>query len=41
MFKLIKYLRKYWWAALLAPLFMIGEVAMDMLIAGQMQKNNR
>ena len=38
MFKLIKYLRKYWWAALLAPLFMIGEVAMDMLIAGQMQK---
>lgn len=38
MFKLLKYLRKYWWAALLAPLFMVGEVAMDMLITGQMQK---
>lgn len=38
MFKLFKYLKKVWWAALLAPLFMIGEVAMDMLITMQMQK---
>ena len=38
MFKLLRYLKKYWWAALLAPLFMIGEVAMDMLITKQMQK---
>ena len=38
MFKLLKYLKKYWWAAVLAPLFMIGEVAMDMLLANQMKK---
>lgn len=38
MFKLFRYLGKYWWAALLAPLFMIGEVAMDMLVTMQMQK---
>lgn len=38
MFKLFRYLKKYWWAAILAPLFMIGEVALDMLITEQMQK---
>ena len=38
MIKLLKYLKKYWWAAILAPLFMIGEVAMDFLITKQMQK---
>ena len=38
MFKLFKYLKKYWWATLLAPLFMVGEVGMDMLITQQMQK---
>ena len=38
MFKLLKFLKKYWWAALLAPLFMIGEVAMDFMITQQMQK---
>ena len=38
MFKLFRYLKKYWWAAILAPLFMIGEVAMDMLVTQQMQK---
>lgn len=26
-----KYLKKYWWAALLAPLFMVGEAGMDLL----------
>ena len=29
MLKLLRYLKKYWWAAILAPLFMIGEVAME------------
>lgn len=39
MLKLIfKYVGKYWWAALLAPLFMIFEVGMDMLITKQMQR---
>lgn len=38
MFKLLKYLKKYWWAAILAPIFMICEVAMDMLLANQMKK---
>ena len=38
MFKLLRYLKKYWWAAILAPIFMIGEVAMDMLLANQMKK---
>lgn len=28
---MLKYLRKYWFFALLAPLFMIGEVCMDLL----------
>ena len=38
MLKLLKYLKKYWWAAILAPIFMIGEVSMDMLLANQMKK---
>lgn len=38
MFKLFKYLAKYWWAVILAPLFMFGEVAMDMLITQKMQE---
>lgn len=38
MFKLLKYLKKYWWAAILAPLFMLGEVLMDMQITKQMQQ---
>lgn len=38
MFKLIKYLKKYWYFALLAPLFMVLEVAMDMVLAQYMEK---
>ena len=38
MFKLLRYLKKYWWAALLAPIFMIIEVSMDMMLTGQMQQ---
>lgn len=30
MFRLLKYLRQYWYAAVLAPIFMIIEVTMDM-----------
>ena len=29
--KLAKYLKPYWYLAILAPLFMIGEVAMDLM----------
>lgn len=36
MFKLLKYLKKYWYFAILAPLFMFGEVAMDMLVTNKM-----
>ena len=35
---IFKNVGKYWWAAVLAPLFMVGEVAMDMLITKQMQR---
>lgn len=28
---MLKYLKKYWFFALLAPVFMIGEVSMDLL----------
>ena len=35
---IFKNIGKYWWAAVLAPLFMVGEVAMDMLITKQMQR---
>lgn len=38
MFKLLKYVLKYWWAAILAPIFMVIEVSMDMLITKQMQQ---
>ena len=36
MFKLLKYLKKYWYFALLAPIFMIAEVTMDMLVTKKM-----
>lgn len=36
MFKLLKYLKKYWYFALLAPIFMIVEVTMDMLVTNKM-----
>ena len=38
MLKLLRYLKKYWWAAILAPIFMIIEVSMDMMLTGQMQQ---
>ena len=38
MFKLFRYLKKYWWAAILAPIFMVIEVSMDMLLTSQMQQ---
>lgn len=36
MFKLLKYLKKYWYFALLAPIFMIAEATMDMLVTNKM-----
>lgn len=36
MFKLLKYLKKYWYFALLAPIFMFAEVTMDMLVTNKM-----
>lgn len=36
MFKLLKYLKKYWYFALLAPILMIAEVTMDMLVTNKM-----
>ena len=36
MFKLLKYLKKYWYFALRAPIFMIAEVTMDMLVTNKM-----
>lgn len=38
MIKLFRYMKKYWYLALLAPLFMILEVAMDMVLSQYMQK---
>lgn len=38
MIKLLEYLKKYWYLALLAPLFMVLEVAMDMVLSQYMQK---
>lgn len=38
MIKLLRYLKKYWFIALLAPLFMLGEVAMDLLLSQYMEK---
>ena len=28
---MLKYIKKYWFFCLLAPLFMVGEVAMDLM----------
>lgn len=36
MFKLLRYLKKYWFFAILAPIFMFLEVAMDMLVTDKM-----
>ncbi|MCQ2798157.1 MAG: ABC transporter ATP-binding protein/permease [Bacilli bacterium] len=33
-----KYLKHYWWAAVLAPVFMIAEVGMDMVLSLYMEK---
>ncbi len=33
-----KYLKHYWWAAVLAPLFMVAEVGMDMVLSLYMEK---
>ncbi|UKI50202.1 MAG: hypothetical protein L6U99_01710 [Clostridium sp.] len=38
MLKLLRYLKKYWYFAILAPLFMIVEVGMDMLLTMYMSK---
>lgn len=38
MIKLLRYLKKYWYFAILAPLFMIVEVGMDMLLTMYMSK---
>lgn len=38
MLKILKYLKKYWYYAILAPLFMIVEVGMDMLLTMYMSK---
>lgn len=38
MIKIIKYLKKYWYFAILAPLFMILEVAMDLVLSSYMEK---
>lgn len=35
---MLKYLKKYWFFALLAPIFMIGEVSMDLLQPGLMSR---
>jgi len=37
MLKILSYLKKYWYKAILAPLFMIFEVLMDMLIVDRME----
>ena len=34
---ILKYVKKYWWSALLAPTLMFVEVLMDMLLPSQMQ----
>lgn len=35
---MIKYLKKYWFFCLLAPLFMVGEISMDLIQPGMMAK---
>lgn len=37
MIKLLKYMKRYWFIALLAPTFMIGEVAMDLFLSQYME----
>lgn len=37
MFKLLRYMKKYWYIAILAPIFMIIEVGMDMFLTKYMQ----
>lgn len=37
MIKLLRFMKKNWFIALLAPLFMIGEVAMDLLLSQYME----
>ena len=36
--KILKYVKKYWYTAILAPLLMVVEVFMDMMLPMQMQK---
>ena len=36
--KILKYVRRYWWSAILAPTFMVIEVLMDMLLPTKMQE---
>lgn len=38
MLKLLRYMRKYWYLAIFAPIFMIIEVGMDMVLTMYMQK---
>ena len=38
MLKILSYVKKYWWSALLAPTLMFLEVFMDMLLPNQMQQ---
>ena len=38
MLRLLRYMKKYWYIAILAPLFMIIEVGMDMVLTMYMQK---
>ena len=38
MLKILKYVKKYWYTAILAPLLMVVEVLMDMLLPMQMQQ---
>ena len=37
MFRLLRYMKKYWYIAILAPIFMIIEVGMDMFLTKYMQ----
>ena len=34
--KILSYVKKYWWSALLAPLLMFVEVFMDMMLPTEM-----
>ena len=37
-FRLLRYMKKYWYLAILAPLFMVIEVGMDMVLTMYMQQ---